>query len=107
MTDYIRRDTLIEDIDEAVKHRGMGEIIGQTLRRYILRQPAADVAPVARCKECEHAERYERTDGTAGYYCGHPKNTFAYGERHDRVFNPIKEADDFCSYGARKENENG
>lgn len=46
MTDYIRRDTLIEDIDEAVKHRGMGEIIGQTLRRYILRQPAADVAPV-------------------------------------------------------------
>ena len=46
VTDYIRRDTLIEDIDEAVKHRGMGEIIGQTLRRYILRQPAADVAPV-------------------------------------------------------------
>ena len=46
MADYIRRDTLIEDIDEAVKHRGMDEIIGQTLRRYILRQPAADVAEV-------------------------------------------------------------
>ena len=44
MTDYIRRDTLIEDIDEAVKHRGMGEIIGQTLKQYIFLQPAADVA---------------------------------------------------------------
>ena len=50
MADYIRRDTLIEDIDEAVKHRGMGEIIGQTLRRYILRQPAADVAVVVHAR---------------------------------------------------------
>lgn len=58
MTDYIRRDTLIEDIDEAVKHRGMGEIIGQTLRRYILRQPAADVAEVvfARWEEADWRE---------------------------------------------------
>ena len=50
MADYIRRDTMIEDIDEAVKHRGMGELIGQTLKRYILRQPAADVAEVAQAK---------------------------------------------------------
>ena len=65
--------------------------------------PAADVAPVVHCKGCEHAERYERTDGTVGYYCGHPQNTFAYGERWDRVFKPVKEADDFCSYGKRKD----
>jgi hypothetical protein len=66
--------------------------------------PAADVAPVVRCKECEHAERYERTDGTVGYYCGHPQNTFTYGERWDRAFKPVKEADDFCSYGEPKMN---
>ena len=42
---------------------------------------------------------YERTNGTAGYYCGHPKNRFTYGERWDRVFKPVKEANDFCSYG--------
>lgn len=65
--------------------------------------PAADVVPVVRCKDCEHAERYERADGTAGYYCGHPQNTFTYGERWDRVFKPAKEADDFCSYGERKD----
>lgn len=62
-----------------------------------------DAVPVVRCKDCEHAERYERTDGTAGYYCGHPQNTFTYGDRWDRVFKPVKEADDFCSYGERKD----
>lgn len=55
-----------------------------------------------RCKGCEHAERYERTDGTAGYYCGHPQNTFVFGDRWDRVFKPVKKPDDFCSYGLRK-----
>ncbi len=75
----------------------------QRVKTLLLRQPAADVAEVVRCKDCEHAERYERTDGTAGYYCGHPQNTFAYGEYWDRVFKPVKEADDFCSYGERRE----
>ena len=74
----------------------------QRVKTLLLRQPAADVAEVVRCKDCEHAERYERTDGTAGYYCGHPQNTFVYGDRWDRVFKPAKEADDFCSYGERK-----
>lgn len=75
MTDYIRRDTLIEDIDEAVKHRGMGEIIGQTLRRYILRQPAADVAPVVHGVWQGEGDGY--ADGTLVYdvwrcsNCGH------------------------------------
>lgn len=77
------------------------------IREDLYSLPVVDAVLVARCKECEHAERYERTDGTAGYYCGHPQNTFTYGERWDRVFKPVKEADDFCSYGARKENENG
>ena len=63
----------------------------------------SDVAPVVRCEGCEHAERYERADGTAGYYCGHPQNTFTYGEHWDRVFKPAKEADDYCSYGKRKD----
>lgn len=46
MTEYIERDALLDYISAAVKHRGMGEIIGQALMRYIKRQPAADVAPV-------------------------------------------------------------
>lgn len=65
--------------------------------------PTVDAVPVVRCRECEHAERYERIDGTAGYYCGHPQNTFVYGDRWDRVFKPVKKPDDFCSFGEPKE----
>lgn len=65
--------------------------------------PTVDAEVVVRCKDCEHAERYERADGTAGYYCGHPQNTFTYGENWDRAFKPVKEEDDFCSYGERKD----
>lgn len=65
--------------------------------------PTVDAVVVTRCKECEHAERYERIDGTVGYYCGHPQNTFTYGERWDRVFKPVKEPDGFCSRGERKD----
>jgi hypothetical protein len=69
--------------------------------------PTVDAVVVTRCKECEQAERYERTDGTVGYYCGHPRNTFTYGEHWDRTFKPAKEADDFCSYGERKDGKDG
>lgn len=54
MTEYIERNALLDDISAAVKHRGMGEIIGETLMRYVKRQPAADVVPVVRCKDCKH-----------------------------------------------------
>ena len=83
----------------------LGYIFGVDVVRRLHEVPAADVAPVVRCKDCEYSERYERTNETAGYYCGHPQNSFTYGERWDRVFKPVKEADDFCSYGERKDND--
>lgn len=46
MAEYIEREALIEDLDAAVKKRGMGAIIGDALKRYVQRAPAADVAPV-------------------------------------------------------------
>lgn len=64
--------------------------------------PTVDAEVVVRCKDCERAERYERADGGTGYYCGHPQNSFTYGERWNRVFKPAKEANDFCSYGERR-----
>lgn len=68
--------------------------------------PTVDAEPVVRCKDCEHAERYERADGGTGYYCGDPQNSFTYGECWNRVFKPVKEANDFCSYGERKDGGN-
>lgn len=46
MDEYIEREALIGDLTAAMDHRGMGQVIGQTLIRYVKRQPAADVAPV-------------------------------------------------------------
>lgn len=108
MAAYIEREGLMQfpirrdhcDKEHANEHFINGI---ETVMEYAANLPAADVAPVVWCKECEHAERYERTDGTVGYYCGHPQNTFTYGERWDRAFKPAKEADDFCSYGERKD----
>lgn len=72
----------------------------------MLEEDAGDVVTVVRCEKCEYAERYERADGVTGYCCGHPKNIFIYGERWNRVFKPVKEANDFCSYGERRTNAN-
>lgn len=45
MAEYIDREALLEDIDAAQKNGGMGEVVAGTLKRYVNRQPAADVAP--------------------------------------------------------------
>lgn len=43
---YIERETLLDDLDAAMKNSGMGYVVGQTMKRYIKRVPAADVAEV-------------------------------------------------------------
>ena len=108
MTDCIRCEDALFALREAERGGSMTALT-RLERAYaeIRELPAADVAEVVRCKDCEYAERYERTNGTAGYYCGHPKNRFTYGERWDRVFKPVKEANDFCSYGEYQTNMGG
>ena len=46
MSEYIEREALLADIDAAMENEGMGYVVGQTLKRYVKRAPAADVAPV-------------------------------------------------------------
>ena len=46
MAEYIEREALLADFDAAAENNGMGYVIAQTLKRYVKRQPAADVAPV-------------------------------------------------------------
>ena len=110
MSDYISREAAVKIAQKyglvngsaLGRHTGLADCIAIEIEGL----PAADVEPVVSCKGCEHAERYERTDGTAGYYCGHPQNAFVYGERWDRVFKPVKKPDDFCSFGEPKEGGN-
>ena len=58
MAKYIEREALIADVDAAVDNNGMGYVIGQTLKRYVKRQPAADVAPVVHGRWIEKEEPY-------------------------------------------------
>ena len=85
MPEYIEREALLDDIDAAMQNTGMGVIVGQTLKRYVKRQPASDVVEVVRCKDC--AIPHNR-------FTGCPKlNGLIPPENH------------FCSFGERKEGD--
>lgn len=98
----IDADALWDEVTEDLED---GDVLYRIPPSYIDDTPTVDAVPVVRCKGCKHAKRYERADGTAGYSCVHPQNIFVYGERLDRVFEPIKEPDDFCSSGERRTNQ--
>ena len=79
MTEYIERDALLDDISAAVKHRGMGEIIGKTLMRYVKRQPTADVVPVVHRLWVEHLDEMECSVCKRQWnYCDNDTNTFNF-----------------------------
>lgn len=68
MAEYIERDALIDDLDAAAKHGGMGAIIAQTLQRYVKRAPAADVAPVVHGR-WDNSGRYTFPSGSTAVRC--------------------------------------
>ena len=70
------------------------------LKREIERMPAADVVPVVRCKDCKYAyiNSFSRLSGSA--VCT------LLAKISDGAAYQVQQ-DDFCSYGERKENENG
>ena len=57
----------------------------QRVKTLLLRQPAADVAPVVRCRDCKHRTEYGN--------CGHPRQKGVL---------PSAYPYDFCSYGDRR-----
>lgn len=59
-----------------------------------------DAVEVVRCRKCKHAEPYKRMDGATGYYCRCKCSVFEYADR--RKYTPVRESDDFCSYGERR-----
>ena len=68
MAEYIEREALIGDLTAAMDHRGMGQVIGQTLIRYAKRQPAADVAPVVHGR-WDDSGRYTFPGGSTAVRC--------------------------------------
>ena len=63
MAEYMEREALLDDLDAAMKKSGMGYVVGQTMKRYIKRVPAADVTPVV------HAEWIPSPDGINPIKC--------------------------------------
>ena len=59
-------------------------------RLMVSETPTVDAVEVVRCKDCEYCTKYP-----AGYFCYDPRDEYADGVK-------VK-ADDFCSYGERRE----
>ena len=55
-----------------------------------------DVVPVVRCKDCKHWGYQENCDPAFKFFCN-AEALYAWGR-------PVRCADDFCSYGERKDN---
>lgn len=86
--EYIRRSDALKGVE--LFQCGWAEIEAvQT--DYIERLPAADVAPVVRCKDCKYGDYDSKPDGAM--VCLRTKDGFWRKET------------DFCSYGERKDND--
>lgn len=98
MAEYIDRAAAVKSVlrmrrpENSVAQNRMLSIIQMDM----LKLPAADVAPVVRCKDCKHYRNYP--NGLC-YLHTEPK-TNARGYSGDAV---CVEPDDFCSYGERKD----
>ena len=90
MAEYIKRETLVHRLKSPYLFN-----ITQRIFEIISEIPAADVAPVVRCKGCKNSCK----DGTGrtceGYW--YELSEFAVSV----------EDDDFCSYGERKPSADG
>lgn len=86
MADYIKRKTALEDFERCNAENP--NWTPQRVKTLLLRQPAADVAEVVRCKDCEYLVN---TTINA--------NGFLICDISDMEIAP----DDFCSYGERRE----
>ena len=90
VTDYIRRDTALFVLRKAERGGSMTALT-RLERAYaeIREMPAADVAPVTRCKDCEH------------YDLGVCLKIYSDGSVHPAAWQSRKPTD-FCSYGTPK-----
>jgi hypothetical protein len=92
MGEYISRGDLLNVINTNVAE-AHNERCCQLLEA-ILKAPTADVVEVVRCKDCKFWGIPHANDVEKSHYCC----------RDNMWCMPLRFADDFCSYGERKEN---
>ena len=86
MTVYIKREDAIDAVLDVYYNIPDIDLSGERLEAAILKIPAADVAPVVRCKDCRWRGR---EDCAMFYRC-------ECGEQHT-----WETDNDFCSYGEK------
>lgn len=82
MAEYISREGAVDEFEQC--NAKNPQWTPQRVKTLLLRIPAADVAPVVRCKDCKYNRGSKK--------CLNPDSFFA-----------VPKDDDFCSYGERKE----
>ena len=91
MTDYIRREDALRAVQRqrgANRSPAQNEMLNR-IKTDIIRAPAADVAPVVRCKDCQNWKRNVGfIDSPNGHCFEHDIDTNGH---------------DFCSYGERQD----
>ena len=103
MAEYINRESIMKfpirkdhcDKEHANKHFINGI---ESVLEYAENLPAADVAPVVRCKDCKYYNRGELL----------APNKFCFRLKHpteNRLIGYNFAPNDFCSYGERKDGE--
>lgn len=96
MAEYIQRATAIAKLTALEVTKPSATMTDA--KRLIADMPAADVAPVVRCRDC----KYYRVSTMLA------PNKFCFRLKHpveDRLIGYNFAPDDFCSYGERKEND--
>ena len=97
MSEYIEREALIEEIKERNRNTCNGSMSCLQMKRMVEKVPAADVAPVVRCRECKHyMEHRTRRHGQLIYTC-------LRMAKYELAYHVCP--DDFCSYGERKDDD--
>ena len=94
--EYIRRDDFIQHLEKCKKGAAVTNLVWaaiMAIERDVRDMPAADVAPVVRCKDCEHARNLGFQFGSLvheSWFC-------IYNGPHTTG------ANDFCSHGKKRE----
>ena len=102
MAEYIEREAAVSEIAKLSNksdmpvywHKGMSVAMSA-----VCRIPAADVAPVVRCKDCIHSHILGK--GTSDPVRECRIHRYIYGE------NRWVNEGDFCAWGRQKENKDG
>lgn len=99
MAEYIKREAALRAVQgqrSPCRSPAQNRML-DCLKAAVIRIPAADVAPVVRCKDCKHLCVWNRKDIYA--FCPKTNIVFLPFEKDTRTF--------FCSFGERKNGGDG